>query len=65
MWADFGLPLAHSVWQGLASANPEGKPLIEETWKVYCEMINNDPEARCENLTAAMALSPTDEIDEE
>lgn len=65
MWADIGLPLAYSVWQGLATANPEGKPLIEETWKVFCEMINIDPEARYEILNAAMASSPNDEVDEE
>ena len=64
-WADIGLPLAYAVWQGLATAKPEGKPLIEETWKVFCEMIDIDPEARYENLKAAMSSSPYEEVDEE
>lgn len=62
-WADIGLPLAYQVWQGLATAKPEGKEIIENTWVVFCEMIDIDPEGKYENLQGAFDASPNDVLE--
>jgi hypothetical protein len=63
-WADIGLPLAYNVWQGLATAKPEGKDIVENTWDIFCEMISIDPSGKYDGLSAAFAASPQPEIEE-
>jgi hypothetical protein len=62
-WADLGLPLSYHVWQGLATAKPEGKEVIEETWGVLCEMLNVDPNEKYENFSSFMDSSPQPEVE--
>lgn len=57
-WADLGCPLAYFSWQGLATLKPEAKSLVENTWGVFCDMIDIDPEGSYADLTAAFAASP-------
>jgi hypothetical protein len=61
-WADLGLPLAYLVWQDLATAKPEGKQSIEDTWRVFCEMIDIDSNLKYTNLQQAFDASPNDVI---
>lgn len=61
-WADIGLPLAYQVQQELATAKPEGKEIVEETWKVFCQMIEIDPDGKYADLAAAFAASPQPEV---
>jgi hypothetical protein len=63
-WSDIGLPLAYNVWQELATAKPEGKVIIDETWKVFCDMIAIDPDGKYESLADAFAASDNPEIKE-
>lgn len=62
-WADLGLPLAYHVWQDLATAKPEGKAAIEDTWRVFCEMIDIDPDAKYATLKDAFEASSHPEIE--
>lgn len=57
-WADLGLPLAYTVWQNLATAKTEGKSIVEETWNVFCELIDIDPNGQYTDLASAMDASP-------
>lgn len=63
-WADLGLPLSYQVWQGLATAKTEGKKVVEETWKVFCEMIEIDPEGNYESLSDAFDASSKPEVED-
>lgn len=57
-WADLGLPLAYMRWQELVELKPEAINLIDETWLVFCEMIDIDPEGEYANLSDAFDASP-------
>jgi hypothetical protein len=59
-WADIGLPLAYSAWEGLAEVTPDGAGIINETWKVFCEMSRIDPDGHYVDLEAAFAAVPDD-----
>lgn len=63
-WADLGLPLAYTVWQGLATAKPEGKDIVEETWKVFCDMISIDANGKYDDLKSAFDASSQPEIED-
>lgn len=62
-WADLGLPLAYLAWQDLATAKPEGKEIIEDTWNVFCEMIAIDPNLKYGNLAEAFDASSNPKLD--
>lgn len=62
-WADIGLPLAYMVWQDLATAKPEAKKIIEETWDVFCEMIEIDANGEYSTLADAFAASDHPRVD--
>ena len=62
-WADLGLPLAYLTWQGLATAKPDGKNVIEETWNVFCEMISVDPNGKYTDLQSAFSASPNSPVE--
>ena len=62
-WADVGLPLAYVVWQDMATAKPEGKESIEETWVVFCEMISIDPNSKYDSLKSAFEASSNPPIE--
>lgn len=62
-WADLGLPLAYLVWQDLATAKPDGKDSIEDTWRVFCEMIDIDPDGKYATLKDAFEASDHPEIE--
>ena len=62
-WADIGCPLSYNVWQGLANATTEGKEIINNTWDVFCEMIEIDIEGKYTNLSDAFAASPNAELE--
>ena len=58
IWADVGLPLAHTQVEGYATLTDEGRALVQETWMVFCEMIGIDPSVTYETLEDALAASP-------
>jgi len=64
-WADIGLPLAYSVAEGYATAKPEGKEIVESTWKVFCDMISIDPDALYTSLESAFEASPNPPLADE
>ncbi len=61
-WSDVGLPIAYFTWRGYISAKEEGKKTVEETWRVFCEMIEIDPEAKYLDLNDAFDKSPNDPL---
>ena len=61
-WADLGCPIAYFVWQGMVTIKTDTKPLVEDTWNVFCEMIDIDPEGSYDSLKAAFDASPNTPI---
>jgi hypothetical protein len=61
-WADIGLPLAYAQWQGMATIKDDGKNTVEDTWKVFCEMIDISPDSKYTDLSSAFAASPNPEL---
>lgn len=57
-WADLGCPLAYFVWQGMATAKPESKKLVEDTWDVFCDMLSVDADGSYDNLREVFDASP-------
>lgn len=62
-WADIGLPLAYSVWQGYVSTKDSAKVLVDETWDVFCSMINVDAHGKYSDLSDIFSKSPNKPID--
>lgn len=59
VWADVGLPLAYMKNENMITGiKDNGKQIIEDTWKVFCEMISIDPEADYDGILAAWEASP-------
>lgn len=61
-WADIGLPLAYQVANGYAKTTTSGHDIIDETWDVFCEIIDIDAEKKYDNLAAAFDASPNPEV---
>jgi hypothetical protein len=61
-WADLGCPMAYLQWQGMVTIKADTKPLVEDTWDKFCDMISIDPDGSYENLKAAFDASPNDPI---
>ena len=71
-YADIGLPLAYMLSHGIANPNDESNRFIDETWTVFCELLDIDPEGEYYYLTECFEASPLpqtpiddDEDDEE
>lgn len=62
---DIGLPLAYMIAQGIAEASGDGEAeaFIDETWQMFCESINIDPEGHYETLDDAFAASPNPRLE--
>jgi hypothetical protein len=56
-WGDLGLPLAYMIHIGAAKPTVEGKAYVDDCWKVFCNMIDIDPEGHYANLGEAFAAS--------
>ena len=62
-WADVALPLSFMVSKGYAdNATEEGIKMIEDTWLVFCEMIEIDPDAEFSTVADCFAASSHKEI---
>lgn len=62
-WADIALPLSFMISKGYAQgATADGKRMIEDSWKVFCEMIEIDPEYDYRNVADCFERSPHPEI---
>ena len=57
---DMALPMAYFIADGLV--NPSGSDetitIIDETWDLFCQYIDINPEAMYEDISAAFAASP-------
>lgn len=57
-WADIALPLAFSVDNNYVSGlKAEGRAVVNETWSVFCEMIDIDEDQEYTDVFAAFAAS--------
>lgn len=65
-WMDFfkyndvALPLTYMIDRGYASiieSNEEGVTFVNETWDMFCDYIDIDPEGEYENIGDAFAAS--------
>lgn len=70
---DIGLPLAYVLAENIAVPSPiqEGKDIsdaediIEETWNIFCEYIDIDPEEFYGDLMDTWNASPQPPLDQE
>jgi hypothetical protein len=49
-WADLGLPIAVAVANNLCEINENGEAILDETWKVFCQIFENDENGIYEDL---------------
>lgn len=49
-WADVALPLSYMIWQNVATPKGDGKKFVEESWNVFCGMLNIDADAKWDSL---------------
>jgi hypothetical protein len=64
VWADFllkydvGLPLSYMLWADMVTEiAPIADSIIEETWNVFCSLIEIDPEGEYDGITSAFEAS--------
>ena len=57
-YADLGLPMAYMADMGMITIKAESKHYINETWSIFCEMIDIDPDGRYTSLQEAFDASP-------
>jgi hypothetical protein len=58
-WADIALPLSFMISKGYADkATEQGVSMIENTWKVFCEMLGIDPEVDFRSVAGCFANDP-------
>lgn len=60
-YADIGLPLAYMVDSGIATAQPEGEKIINETWEALCALLDIDPTADYNTLQEMFEESEDEE----
>lgn len=62
---DVGLPLAYMIAESITEPSGDGQAeiLVDETWQMFCEAINIDPEGHYENLDDAFAASPNPKLE--
>jgi hypothetical protein len=61
-WADLGCPMAYLQWQGMVTVKADSKPLIEDTWDKFCDMISIDANGSYDSLKAAFDTSSNEPI---
>ena len=56
---DVGLPLAYMIAEGIADASGDGQAeiLVGETWEMFCEAIDIDPNGEYETIEDAWNAS--------
>jgi hypothetical protein len=56
---DVALPMAYCLSEGLVDLNKnnDADSLIEETWTIFCQYIDIDPEEEYENIADAFGAS--------
>jgi len=72
-WSDFfsyndiGLPLAYMIAEGFVTPNDDstGEEIIEETWTLFCEYIDIDPEGEYKDIAEAFGASPNPPLEDE
>lgn len=60
MYNDVALPLAYMISQDLALVSGDGRAeeYIDETWDMFCEFIEIDPDGWYQNINEAFDASP-------
>ena len=63
---DVALPMAYCLAENLVKLNKEedGESFIEETWTIFCEYIDIDPEGEYENIADAFGASMNPPLEE-
>lgn len=72
LWADFfayndlALPMAHMIANDLVIVSGDGRAeeFIDETWNMFCEYINIDPDGWYKDLVEAFEASPNKPLGE-
>jgi hypothetical protein len=78
-WSDFfsyndiGLPMSYMLSEGFVQPKDKEavEEMIDETWEIFCDYINIDPNEKYENIGDAFDSSPnpvledTEEVSEE
>jgi hypothetical protein len=61
---DIALPMAYCLAEGLVSLNEDdaGEEIIDETWIIFCEYIDIDPDGSYETIADAFDASPNPEL---
>lgn len=56
---DMSLPMAHFIADGIVNPSGDGEAirLIDETWELFCQYIDIDPEKLYEDISAAFESS--------
>jgi hypothetical protein len=55
--------MAYLQWQGMVTIKTDSKPLVEDTWDRFCDMISIDPDGSYADLRAAFDASSNDPIE--
>ena len=64
-FADVGLPMAYLAWQEMVTIKPNAKKYVDETWDVFCEILNLDANTRYGSLEEIFDASPNEPINAE
>jgi len=63
---DIGLPLAYLIAEGLAeSTGEQTETLVGETWQMFCDYINIDPDGEYMNIVEAFEASDQPPLNDE
>lgn len=57
-YADIGLPLAYIISTEIARSGKESVRFIDETWEMFCQLIDINPEDKYASLTDCFNASP-------
>lgn len=57
-WADLGLPMAWMASSDWITIKPDAKQYVNDTWKMFCEMIAIDADAKYNSLQDCFTASP-------
>lgn len=64
-YADIGLPLAYILSTDVAKPNKESVRYINETWEVFCQLLDIDPEYKYNNLSECFDASPNSDVEDD
>lgn len=62
---ELALPLAYSVWTGVATVKRGKEIYIDEAWDDLCRAINVDADAKYNSIEEIFAASPNDPMPDE